>query len=41
MVNPEGGTLELDGSVVDNEKAMRENQRKRKGVKLRKKTLGL
>jgi len=32
LVGPEGETLDLDGSVVGKEKAMRENLRKRKGV---------
>jgi hypothetical protein len=30
FVGPEGETLDLDGSVVDKEKAMKENPRKRK-----------
>ena len=32
LVGPEGETLDLDGSVVGREKAMRENPRKRKGI---------
>jgi hypothetical protein len=32
FVGPEGETLDLDGSVVDKEKVMRENSRKRKGI---------
>jgi hypothetical protein len=32
FVGPEGETLDLDGSVVDKEKVMRENPRKRKGI---------
>jgi hypothetical protein len=33
LVDPEGETLDLDGSVVGKEKAMSENPRKRKGIK--------
>jgi hypothetical protein len=32
FVGPEGETLDLDGSVVDKEKAMKENPRKRKEI---------
>jgi len=32
LVGPEGETLDLDGSVVGKEKAVRENARKRRGV---------
>jgi hypothetical protein len=32
FVGQEGETLDLDGSIVDKEKVMRENPRKRKGI---------
>jgi hypothetical protein len=39
FVGPEGETLDLDGSVVDKEKAMKENPRKRKEIEETDRTL--